>query len=109
MKLEYEILTKHVELMRAFGENEKYLVQTMQNLTDDANSITYEALLLLSFFVMRPVKNDQVKTVLHKNAKQMIEFIQRFKLKSRPAEEIEEFRDFRDQMLMALRQHQTGL
>ena len=109
MKLEYEILSQHVELMRAFGENEKYLVQAMQNMTDDANSITYEALLLLSFFVMRPVKNDQVRSVLHKNAKQMIQFIQTFKVRGRPAEEMEEFRDFKDQMLMALRQHQAGL
>ena len=55
MKLEYEILTKHEDLQKAFSENENYLVECMQNLTQDTDSITYEALLLLSFFIIRPV------------------------------------------------------
>lgn len=60
MKLEYEILLKHEHLQAAFSENEKYLVQCMQNLTEEQDSVTYEALLLLSFFCVRKVSNSKV-------------------------------------------------
>ena len=62
MKLEYEILMKHEELQKEFAENEIYLVECMKNLTKDATDcISYEALLLLSIFIIRQVSNQKVQ------------------------------------------------
>jgi len=55
MKLEYEILLKFNDLAVSFSENETFLIQCMHNLTDESDSVTYEALLLLSIFITRDV------------------------------------------------------
>jgi hypothetical protein len=67
MKLEYEILQKYETLQVAFSENELYLKECMLNLQQDSDSITYEALLLLSYFVFRNVKNQTVRQMLADN------------------------------------------
>ena len=60
MKLEYLILKKYEHLQIAFVEDTRYLVQCMQNFSLKAESITYEALLLFSFFTIRTPKNEHV-------------------------------------------------
>lgn len=60
MKLEYEILEQHENLQAAFCENSRYLVQCMQNFSTLTESITYEALLLFSFFLIRKTQNKNV-------------------------------------------------
>jgi hypothetical protein len=47
----------------------------MQNLTADQDSVTYEALLLLQYFIVRDVQNTKVKLVLKNNAVQLMSFV----------------------------------
>jgi len=86
MKLEYEILQKYETLQVAFSENELYLKECMLNLQQDSDSITYEALLLLSYFVFRNVKNQTVRQMLADNAQRLMDFVDGFRIENRDEE-----------------------
>jgi len=48
MKLEYEMLNTYEVLLEEFTNSREHLMQTMDNLNTEHESITYEAILLLS-------------------------------------------------------------
>ena len=54
----------------------------MNNLQTDNVHITYEALLLLSIFILMPKRDKAIKETLKKNGKQLIQFIEQFKKKT---------------------------
>lgn len=72
MKLEYEILLGHDKLQEAFIQSQKYLVQCMEHFSLDSESITYEAILLFSLFVLSQQKKEEILQVLQDNAEMLI-------------------------------------
>lgn len=99
MKLEYLILKKYEHLQKAFVEDQRYLVQCMQNFSTEAESITYEALLLFSFFTIRTSTNEHVKKVLKDNSEKLGYFIENFELHGIDATEEEVFKELQSKMV----------
>jgi hypothetical protein len=64
MKLEYEVLQEYACMRNIFSNNKEYLKQTMQNLLTENIHITYEALLLLSVFILMPKRDIGIKKLL---------------------------------------------
>jgi hypothetical protein len=53
----------------------------MENINSDNESITYEAILLLSIFILMKKRDSQINNILVKNGTRLIEFIENFKRK----------------------------
>jgi hypothetical protein len=64
MRLEYDILKLHESLRKSFCKNKQYLIQCMELLGQDSELITYEALLLLSIFLLTPARDEEIKMIL---------------------------------------------
>jgi hypothetical protein len=77
----------------------------MELIGQDSEMITYEALLLLSVFLVNPVRDDEIKIILQNNATKLIEFIDKFVVKGRPEEEEDEFTALKDNIINKLRHH----
>ena len=69
-------------MREVFSNKKEYLIQTMNNLQTDNIHITYEALLLLSIFILMPKRDKAIVETLKKNGKNLINFIEEFKKKS---------------------------
>lgn len=54
-------------------------MQTMNNLGTENESITYEAILLLSLFIILPNRDINVTRILAKNGGRLIEFVENFR------------------------------
>ena len=67
MKLEYDMLQEYEVLREEFTNSRVHLMQTMTNLDTDHESITYEAILLLSLFILMPNRNAIINKTLGKN------------------------------------------
>ena len=50
--MQYTFLCKNRDLRESYSNNKKYLMQVMQNLNNDNASIAYEAIVLLSVFLL---------------------------------------------------------
>jgi hypothetical protein len=75
----------------------------MQNFSTEAESITYEALLLFSFFTLRPSSNIHVNSILKDNAEKLGEFIENFELHGIDATEEEVFKELQSKMVQKLK------
>lgn len=103
MKLEYEILEQHEDLQAAFVENPQYLCQCMQNFSAFSESITYEALLLMSFFLIRKPQNENVRLLLKDNAPKLITFVEEFTITEVKELEMDNFDVLKVKMLERLK------
>ena len=103
MKLEYDILKQHESLRKSFCKSKQYLIQCMELLGQDSELITYESLLLMSIFLLAPVKDEEIKTILQRNGTKLIDFIDEFSPKGRPEEELDEFNALKDNIIGTLR------
>jgi hypothetical protein len=80
----------------------------MCNLQQDSDSITYEALLLLSYFVFRNVKNQTVRKVLVDNSQSLMDFVDGFRIENRDEEKQANFIELKDRLLSRLRRLQIS-
>jgi len=78
LKTLHEVLEKYQSIRLKYVQEKEHLKSVMQMLLDKNKGIQYEAFLLLSFFVQAPDKTDSVKSILHKNAANLIDFIDKF-------------------------------
>lgn len=78
MKLEYELLQESVQLREYYSNQRAYLAQTMNNLNSDNETCKYEALLLLSIFVLMPNRDKAINNLLAKNGAALGELIRNF-------------------------------
>lgn len=75
MRLEYTLLCKNQHLREVFSNSKKYLMQCMENLNDDSESITYEAVILLSVFIIMENRCESICCTIKKNVDNLIMFI----------------------------------
>jgi len=80
MKLEYKILKQHENLRKEFVKRKEYLKMCMQFLGQESDMITFEALQLLSIFLNEKLEEQSIVGILHKNAGQLMEFVDKFVL-----------------------------
>ena len=57
----------------------------------------------MSIFLLTPVKDEEIKTILQRNATKLIDFIDKFTPKGRPEEELDEFNALKDNIIGTLR------
>ena len=59
----------------------------------------------MSVFLLTPVRDEEIKIILQRNATKLIDFIDKFTPKGRPEEEVDEFNALKDNIIGTLRHH----
>lgn len=103
MKMQYQLLCANRPLREVFSNSKKYLMQTMENMIGDNEGITFEAITLLSVFVLMEDRSEAIRSVLRKNCKNLCAVVDQFEPQGRSAEECADFEGLKGVVREALR------
>jgi hypothetical protein len=78
MKLVYQVVKENRDLREEFSNTTKYLITCIKFLDHDNDSIAYEAVLLLSVFVLMENRSEPIQNILRKNLDDLIDTVTDF-------------------------------
>ena len=90
------------DLRELYSNEKEYLKSVMRHMVSDNDGITYEAISLLSIFVIMEDRHSSILAILKKNAGKLVGVVQDFVPKNRSEEECDEFNGFKNVLVKHL-------